>query len=571
MELIKEGEERPMITAEEFVVKIKADTKEAKRQIGGLRDQIKGMSEGFKEGMGKSMASETKATKEIAKQVKKTTQAKEQSAKASKETAKSDNSSVMALGKMAAVMAVVVKLAQKLANFMKEGVSNAYQFSKATGSGFNEALDRLTSKTEAIKNAFGSIGMSFIQVMEPVLSKILDTVFDVISHLSEAIAKMFKLPYYLKANKDILKQWDKNNQTTYKLISGLDELNIFEKQDTDVSRMFEKVELDNSQSGFTGIPVIDDAIQYFIDIWNNKIKPTIDSVWNSLKGIWKNLNRTFDNFDLSWVESAFGGLVDVITTTTDIIFRAINFITGLPSFQLIKPFFEIVGHIIDIIVNRAAFITTAIDDLLRLLSGDLTGAEFIKSVNENIKKHLIDPVVSLVNKITDIVVDTADNIIVAIYNLFHPNNKAEHTRMWYDYQMAKNQKANATTGTGNESNGRVGGGRVAVGNFDAIGNWNYDVKAAGGAVISKPTLALTGEYAGAHTNPEIITPENILQENLDANNQTLISAFSQLTRQILQAIANVDMSVTIGDNVIAQSASRGNDQYYKLTGKSLFA
>lgn len=40
--------------------------------------------------------------------------------------------------------------------------------------------------------------------------------------LSYLIARLFKLPSYLKANGDILKQWDKNNKTTLKLISGLD-------------------------------------------------------------------------------------------------------------------------------------------------------------------------------------------------------------------------------------------------------------------------------------------------------------------------------------------------------------
>jgi hypothetical protein len=39
---------------------------------------------------------------------------------------------------------------------------------------------------------------------------------------------------------------------------------------------------------------------------------------------------------------------------------------------------------------------------------------------------------------------------------------------------------------------------------------------------------------------------------------------------MISAIENQDMSVSIGDDVIARSANRGNQQYKNRTGKPLF-
>ena len=80
---------------------------------------------------------------------------------------------------------------------------------------------------------------------------------------------------------------------------------------------------------------------------------------------------------------------------------------------------------------------------------------------------------------------------------------------------------------------------------------------------------MMGEYAGAYQNPEIVTPQNILRETIDASNGNLVSAFYQMCQQVIQAIDGVDMSVSIGDDVIAQSAKRGNDAYRKRTGYAL--
>ena len=82
---------------------------------------------------------------------------------------------------------------------------------------------------------------------------------------------------------------------------------------------------------------------------------------------------------------------------------------------------------------------------------------------------------------------------------------------------------------------------------------------------------MMGEYQNAGRNPEIVTPQNLLQDMLDTNNGKLVGAFAQMTSQIISAINNVDMEVKIGDDTIARSAARGNNSYKSMTGRSLIS
>ena len=94
---------------------------------------------------------------------------------------------------------------------------------------------------------------------------------------------------------------------------------------------------------------------------------------------------------------------------------------------------------------------------------------------------------------------------------------------------------------------------------------------ANGGILSNPTMALLGEYPGARNNPEIATPQSLLRETIDEANDGVIDAIYQVARQIVNAVEEVDMEVKIGDDTIAQSASRGDKAYKRRTGKSLFA
>lgn len=94
---------------------------------------------------------------------------------------------------------------------------------------------------------------------------------------------------------------------------------------------------------------------------------------------------------------------------------------------------------------------------------------------------------------------------------------------------------------------------------------------ANGGVITQPTVAMVGEYSGAKSNPEIVTPQALLTDIINSSNENVVSALIQQTKQLLEGLENIEMNVSIGDEEIARSAQRGNQSYKRRTGKPLFA
>lgn len=92
---------------------------------------------------------------------------------------------------------------------------------------------------------------------------------------------------------------------------------------------------------------------------------------------------------------------------------------------------------------------------------------------------------------------------------------------------------------------------------------------AKGGILTAPTVAMMGEYAGAKSNPEIATPQKLMYQTMMSANGEMVGAFAQMTQQVIAAIERKDLSVSIGDETIASSAQRGNKAHYQRTGKAL--
>lgn len=94
---------------------------------------------------------------------------------------------------------------------------------------------------------------------------------------------------------------------------------------------------------------------------------------------------------------------------------------------------------------------------------------------------------------------------------------------------------------------------------------------ASGGVITSPTVAMMGEYSGARSNPEIVAPQDLLEGIITSGNDELIAVFTQGLYQIVEAINNKDLDISIGDETIARSAARGNKSYQRRTGNPIFS
>ena len=95
-------------------------------------------------------------------------------------------------------------------------------------------------------------------------------------------------------------------------------------------------------------------------------------------------------------------------------------------------------------------------------------------------------------------------------------------------------------------------------------------KLAKGGVITSPTIAMMGEYAGAKTNPEIVTPQSILRETISNSNDELINALLGATGRIIKAINDSNVTLEGDAKGMFKIIKKEADNYTYRTGKPAF-
>ena len=93
---------------------------------------------------------------------------------------------------------------------------------------------------------------------------------------------------------------------------------------------------------------------------------------------------------------------------------------------------------------------------------------------------------------------------------------------------------------------------------------------AKGGVITSPTIAMMGEYAGAKTNPEIVTPQSILRETINSSNDELINALLNATARIIKAINDSNVTLEGDAKGMFKIIKKEADNYTYRTGKPAF-
>ena len=93
---------------------------------------------------------------------------------------------------------------------------------------------------------------------------------------------------------------------------------------------------------------------------------------------------------------------------------------------------------------------------------------------------------------------------------------------------------------------------------------------AKGGVITSPTIAMMGEYAGAKTNPEIVTPQSILKETISSSNDDLINALLSATGRIIKAINDSNVTLEGDAKGMFKIIKKEADNYTYRTGKPAF-
>ena len=486
-------------------------------------------------------------------------------------------------------------------NYVLQATANAQgDFARTSGSWANQTR-LLKEQLNILKTALGQI---LIAVILP-LVKALNALLSFIISIGRAIGSLFgKKTGMVKTISDantitgglagkadsVSDGFEKANQSAKKLqrtIAAFDELNVLNPKDqgsssgTDLSgggfdlgipeydynaelgkanSFFDKLEqavvkffnkIKNSPFGQWLSATIKLIGQTFKNIYDTILKPIIENIGNSFSNLWNEHLKPF----FGELGELLGNIGIILLAQLDMFLIFINFLVDTfgpvisDIFNIVwNTIMEVVGNIIDIVKDVMSIFNGLIDFLVNIFTGQWEDAlNNLVDIGKDAFRLLVDVIRVPVNIIIGILNTIARAFVEVVNWIVRAINKI-HVEIpdWVPF---------------------VGGKSIGF-HLREVQYTGIPYMANGG-VVASPTLAMVGEYAGASHNPEIITPQNILRETIDASNSNMVSALYQMCQEVIKAIDDVDMSVSIGDDVIAQSTKRGNDAYKKRTGYAL--
>ena len=291
--------------------------------------------------------------------------------------------------------------------------------------------------------------------------------------------------------------------------------------------------------------VFDSIVQVAGTVWNDTLKPILSALWDLIKTVWDLFAEAVGAIASALAPAlvvAFGE-IKILIDNLLVVVRTIAPIVGEVVSSTIKQFTQLLNNV-----------KTIFGGIIKFISGVFTGnwkkawegvKQIFKGVWESLKtlaKAPINAIIGLVNGLLKGITSGINTVIRKI-----------NTLSWKVPDWVP-----------------VIGGQKWGFNFKTFTPYQIPYLAKGG-VLTQATPVIAGEYPGASNNPEIVTPQNLLTEIINKGNSDIITAFAQMTSQMISAIEKVDMEVSIGDDVIAKSAARGNKAQLLKTGKPYFA
>ncbi len=92
---------------------------------------------------------------------------------------------------------------------------------------------------------------------------------------------------------------------------------------------------------------------------------------------------------------------------------------------------------------------------------------------------------------------------------------------------------------------------------------------ADGGVLTTPTPALVGEYPGAKSNPEIVSPQNIMRETMEDANSEVVNAIYAIGNQLTKTIEEKDTDVYMDGDKVTRKITKKQKEQSKYSSPSL--
>ena len=151
------------------------------------------------------------------------------------------------------------------------------------------------------------------------------------------------------------------------------------------------------------------------------------------------------------------------------------------------------------------------------------------------------------------IADTVKNVIQSIRDAF----KSEE----------KSQRENITKyGRGSNSNKKSMARVRAV--SQEFSNLSIP-KLASGGVITRPTVVQVGEYQGASSNPEIVSPQSIMRDTMENANLGVINAIYAIGNQISKTVEDKDSNVYMDGDIITRKITKKQKEQSRYNSTSM--
>ena len=346
--------------------------------------------------------------------------------------------------------------------------------------------------------------------------------------------------------------------------------------------------------------LVTDAMKKVIDVYDQYLEPAFEKIESGISKIVEattnayntyiqptllKMAKSWDDFYNSSLKpvvdkalTVFGKLIDGVAeiwdkTLSPFVAWAIDKLAPSlgEAFESISKAFEVAGEIILGVVNS---LLDVFDGLIDFLVGTFTG-DWSRAW-EGVKKTFK----GIVDTFDSIVKDPLNKVMKWMKESFvkdWENRCNSISRAWSNsWESMKTGAKNAINWIIDKMNGFIRGinNKLRFTLPDIMGGAEIGFsipqipKLAKGGVLTKPTIVEAGEYAGARSNPEIVTPQNLMYDTVMSANSELATSFFNAARMIVGAIENKDLNVSIGDDAIGRSSVNYINRQTKIKGIS---
>lgn len=180
----------------------------------------------------------------------------------------------------------------------------------------------------------------------------------------------------------------------------------------------------------------------------------------------------------------------------------------------------------------------------------------VKQAFQQFFDNLWQKVSNFCSSLIDKIADTVRNVVQSIRDAFSKESKEEKDALSKELKAEKDKTSSVSP--------RKQPARV----IQEISNLGVP-KLAKGGVISQPTLVQVGEYSGARSNPEIVSPQSVMRETMENANFNVINAIYAIGNQICKTVEDKNTDIYMDGDSLTRKITKKQKEQSRYSSSSM--